>query len=81
MEGTYDGIYTFFIRYPNLRLLRGTYRISVAVFDKNHLKPHVWHNQLYEISVTSPSENHGIIDVDRDWGLIRHISGDDEKLP
>jgi len=81
MEGTYDGIYTFFIRYPRLRLLRGTYRISVAIFDKNHLKPHVWHNQLYEIAVDSPTENHGIVDVDRDWGLVRHVSGDREDLP
>jgi ABC-type polysaccharide/polyol phosphate transport system ATPase subunit len=81
MDGTYDGIYTFFIRYPRLRLLRGTYRISVAIFDKNHLKPHVWHNQLYEFSVESPTENHGIVDVDRDWGLVRHVSGDGEVLP
>jgi ABC-type polysaccharide/polyol phosphate transport system ATPase subunit len=81
MEGTYDGVYTFFIRYPRLRPLRGTYRISVAIFDKHHLKPHVWHNQLYEITVGSPTENHGIVDMDRDWGLIRHLSGDAETLP
>ncbi len=81
MEGTYDGIYTFFIRYPRLRLLRGTYRISVAIFDKNHLKPHVWHNQLYEFAVESPTDNHGIVDVDHDWGLVRHVSGDAEELP
>jgi hypothetical protein len=41
----------------------------------------VWHNQLYEITVGSPTENHGIVDMDRDWGLIRHLSGDAETLP
>jgi hypothetical protein len=31
--------------------------------------------------VESPTENHGIVDVDRDWGLVRHVSGDGEVLP
>jgi len=81
MEGTYDGIYTFFIHYPKLPLLTGTYRISVALYDKAHVKPHVWHNQLYEIRVTAPVEHHGIIDLPHHWGLLRHVSGDAEDLP
>ena len=81
MDGTYHGIYTYFLHYPNLPLLAGVYRFSVALYDKNHLKPHVWHNQLYEIRVTSAPEHHGIIDLPHHWGLIRHHSGDNEDLP
>lgn len=81
MEGTYDGVYTFFIHYPNLPLLTASYRISVALYDKNHIRPHVWHNQLYEISVTCPREDHGVVEVPHEWGLLKHVSGDGEDLP
>ncbi len=81
MDGTYDGIYTYFLHYPTLPLLAGIYRFSVALYDKHHLKPHVWHNQLYEIRVTDAPEHHGVIDLPHHWGLIRHHSGDHEDLP
>ena len=81
MEGTYHGVYTFFIHYPSLPLLTGTYRISIAAFDKHHLKPHVWHNQLYELKVTCPRDDHGIIEIPHHWGLVRHITGEGEQLP
>jgi len=81
MRGTYDGVYTYFIHYPSLKLLTGTYRISVAAFDKHHLKPHVWHNQLYEFKVTCPREDHGIVEIPHAWGLVRHVSGEGEELP
>ena len=81
MRGTYDGVYTFFIHYPALPLLTGTYRVSVAIFDKGHLKPHVWHNQLYEFRMTCPREDHGVMELPHEWGLVRHIAGEHESLP
>ena len=81
MDGIYDGIYTYFIHYPRLPLLEGTYRLSVAAYDKNHLKPHIWHNQLYELRVESPVEDHGLVHIDHHWGLVTHASGKKEKLP
>ena len=81
MEGTYDGVYTYFLHYPTLPLLGGTYRISVALFDKLHVKPHVWHNQLYELRVSCPREDHGVIEIPHHWGLIRHARGPGEELP
>lgn len=75
LDGTYDGIYTFFLHYPGLNLLAGRYRISVAVFDKAHLKPHVWHNQLYDFEVAQQSEDHGLVALQHDWGLITHVAG------
>jgi lipopolysaccharide transport system ATP-binding protein len=81
MEGTYDGVYTYFIHYPDLPLLAGVYRLSIALYDKNHVRPHVWHNQLYEIRVTCPREDHGVVEVPHHWGLLRHVSGDAEELP
>ncbi len=80
MTGVYDGVYTYFIYYPKLPLLEGTYRLSVALYDKAHLRPHMWHNQLYELKVTADVEDHGIIHADHHWGLVVHARGDKEKL-
>jgi len=76
LEGTYNGIYTYFIVYPELPLLAGNYRISIAVFDKSHLKPHVWHNQLYEIEILQDVEDHGLVRLKHGWGLITHHTPD-----
>lgn len=73
LEGTYDGVYTFFIQWARLPLLAGRYRISIAVFDQNHLKPHVWHNQLYDFEVVSELEDHGTVLLEHSWGLITHL--------
>jgi lipopolysaccharide transport system ATP-binding protein len=73
LAGTYHGIYTYFIRWPKLPLLSGRYRLSIAVFDKSHLKPHVWHNQLHDLEVVADEEDHGIVLLEHGWGLITHI--------
>ena len=75
LDGVYHGIYTFFIQWRSLPLLTGRYRLSVAVFDKGHLKPHVWHNQLYDFEVSSDLEDHGIVLMDHAWGLVTHLEG------
>ncbi len=75
LDGTYHGIYTFFIQWRKLPLLGGRYRLSVAVFDKGHLKPHVWQNQLYDFEVVSELEDHGIVLLEHAWGLITHVDG------
>jgi ABC-type polysaccharide/polyol phosphate transport system ATPase subunit len=75
LDGTYDGIYTYYIHYPQLPLLAGSYRISVAVFDKHHLKPHVWHNQLYDFEVAQDVEDHGLVRMEHAWGLMTHVEG------
>jgi ABC-2 type transport system ATP-binding protein/lipopolysaccharide transport system ATP-binding protein len=76
LDGSFHGIYTFWIAWKDLPLLRGRYRLSMAVFDKNHLKPHVWHNQLHDFEVVSDLEDHGTVLLDHGWGLITHIEGD-----
>ncbi len=81
LDGIYHGIYTFFIAYPQLPLLAGNYRISIAVFDKSHLKPHVWHNQLYDIEVLQDVEDHGLVRLDHGWGLITHHLPDENRAP
>ena len=75
LDGIYHGIYTFFIVYRDLPLLSGRYRVSVAVFDKTHLKPHVWHNQLYEFEVAQDVEDHGLVQMQHAWGLLTHVAG------
>jgi len=81
MRGVYDGVYTYFVYYPKMSLLEGTYRISVAVYDKSHLKPHMWHNKLYEMKVVSDVDDHGLIHMDHHWGLLTHARGGREDLP
>ena len=73
LEGLYHGVYTFFIRWKELPLLSGNYLLSIAVFDKHHIRPHVWHNQLYSFSIHAPVEDHGILLLDHEWGLITHL--------
>lgn len=81
LKGIYHGIYTFFLHYPSLPLLTGTYRISVALWDKHHLKPYAWHNRLYTLTMRADREDHGIIVLPHDWAMLTHISGEDERLP
>ena len=72
LDGDYDGVYTFFIRWKKIPILSGTYRLSIAVFDQHHLKPHIWHNQLYDVEIFAPIDDHGMVALDHDWGLITH---------
>lgn len=73
-EGCYHGTYTFFIRWPMLPLLSGLYEVSIAIFDQHHLKPYIWHNRLYTFEITSQFEDHGIVKLEHDWGIITHKS-------
>ena len=75
LDGIYHGIYTYFIHYPRLPLLSGSYRVSIAVFDKAHMHPHVWYNQLFDFEVAQTKEDHGITAMEHGWGLIAHIEG------
>lgn len=78
MDGTFHGVYTYFIHYPRLPLLAGTYRASVAVFDNGHVFPHVWHNQLYSFEVVQDVEDHGLVQLAHHWGmLVWHEAGPD----
>lgn len=74
LDGTYHGIYTFFLQWRRLPLLSGSYRLSVAVFDQHHLKPHIWHNQLYDFEIAQDVEDHGLLLLDHAWGLLTHIA-------
>lgn len=72
LEKTYHGVYTFCIRWKNIPLLTGAYKLSVAIFDKHHLKPHIWHNQLYALEIASNIEDHGLILLEHDWAMFTH---------
>jgi hypothetical protein len=61
-----------YIHYPQLALLAGSYRISVAIYDAGHVRPMAWHNQLYELRVEQEVEDHGIVMLPHRWGVIIH---------
>ena len=71
-EGEYHGTYTFFIRWSNLPLLSGRYEVSIAIFDQHHLKPYIWHNRLYSFEISSQFDDHGIVKLQHDWGILTH---------
>ena len=72
LAGDYHGVYTFYVHYPSLPLLAGGYRVSVAIYDRGHVAPHVWHNQLYGFEVVQDVEDHGLVRIPHAWGLITH---------
>ncbi len=72
LKGRWHGVYTVFIHYPELPLLAGTYRVSVAVYDSEHVRPMAWHNQLYEFEIVQEVEDHGLVQLTHRWGLIVH---------
>lgn len=81
LEGTYHGVYTFFIRWKEIPLLSGNYLLSIAVFDEHHIRPHIWHNQLYTFSIRSPVEDHGLLLLEHEWGMITHLEEKKEPIP
>ena len=73
LDGTWHGIYTYFIVWRRVPLLSGRYRLSVAIFDEHHLKPHLWHNQLYDLEIGQAVEDHGLVLLDHAWGMVTHL--------
>lgn len=71
-QGEYHGMYTFFIRWPKMPLLSGQYEVSIAIFDQHHLKPYIWHNRLYTFEIASQFEDHGVVKLEHDWGILTH---------
>jgi lipopolysaccharide transport system ATP-binding protein len=78
LDGDWHGVHTVFLHYPKLPLLSGHYRVSVAIFDSGHVKPHVWHNQLYDLEVAQDVEDHGIVLIPHRWGMLTWFDGRDE---
>lgn len=78
LDRDFHGVYTFFIRWKALPLLTGEYRLSIAIFDQHHLKPHIWHNQMYDIEIIAPIDDHGLVTMKHDWGLITHYEDDEQ---
>lgn len=72
LRGAYHGVYTVFVHYPELPLLAGTYRVSVAIYDRGHVRPMAWHNQLYEFQVLQDVEDHGLVRLPHRWGIFAH---------
>lgn len=70
LRGTYNGVYTFYLHYPELPLLYGQYRVSIAVYDKGHVRPYVWHNELYALAVEQDVEDHGLARIPHSWGVL-----------
>lgn len=81
LDGRFHGVYTFYIRWSNIPILTGVYEASVAIFDQHHIKPHIWHNRLYRFEVAAPFDDHGIVFMEHDWGLLTHYEPPTTEAP
>jgi hypothetical protein len=71
LRGVYDGEYTLSISYPSIPLLSGKYNISIAIYDKEHVMPYEYHNQLYSFSIETDIKDHGLCHIDHRWNIVK----------
>ncbi len=68
-KGTFEGEGTYSIRYKELPLLSGSYSISVAIFDKEHVYPYDWHFCMYPFVVRTQLKDHGLTYIGHEWDI------------
>jgi teichoic acid transport system ATP-binding protein len=67
--GVFTGRHVFAIRYEQVPLLAGDYFFSVAIYDREHVYPFDWHNQLYQFSVTTDCRGDGLVHIPHAWTI------------
>jgi hypothetical protein len=65
LEGTYHGRYRLSAEFEDLPLLGGSYEVSVAFYDRDHVYAYAWDHRLYPFRVTAGRTDHGLV-------LLRH---------
>ncbi len=60
---------TFFIEYPELNLLPGKYKISVAIWEKDEKFAYNYYSAYYNLEVYSSKKDHGIVYLRHKWDL------------
>lgn len=55
------------LRFPNLALASGTYRVTAAVFGQHSTVPLDFHDQRYTFRVETEDESHGAVRLEHDW--------------
>ena len=73
LEGTYHGVFTYFIQWKNLSLLAGRYRLSIAVFDQGLPQAVRLAQPARDFEVVTEIEDHGMVLMEHAWGLITHL--------
>jgi lipopolysaccharide transport system ATP-binding protein len=68
LAGTYDGRYRLTAEFSEIPLLAGTYQVSVAFYDKDHVYAYAWDHRLYPFRIVAERPDHGLV-------LLRHRFG------
>jgi ABC-type polysaccharide/polyol phosphate transport system ATPase subunit len=61
LGGTYAGRYRLVAEFPDLPLLGGSYEVSVAFYDRDHVYAYAWHHRLYPFRVVGDRPDHGLV--------------------
>ncbi|NOZ87354.1 MAG: ABC transporter ATP-binding protein [Deltaproteobacteria bacterium] len=65
----FEGEHSFSIVFDSLPLLGGSYQVSVAMYDKDHVFPYDFHDRLYNFSVQTDKQDHGLVILDHHWEI------------
>ena len=65
LAGTYDGRYRLTAEFSEIPLLGGTYQLSVAFYDKDHVYAYAWDHRLHPFRISADRPDHGLV-------LLRH---------
>jgi ABC-type polysaccharide/polyol phosphate transport system ATPase subunit len=69
LYGEYSGEYRLSIIYPAFPLLAGSYLLSVAIFDREHVVPYVYHDRMYGFRVRGNVPDNGIVRIAHEWRI------------
>jgi hypothetical protein len=74
LAGEYLGRYRLVAVFDALPLLPGSYELSLAFYDRDHVYAYAWHHRLYPIEITGEPE-HGIVRLAHRFSVERLAAG------
>lgn len=69
--------FNFALRYKNLILADGRYKISVAIWDEEEKDPYIYHCAYYDLRVENKIPIRGLLDLEHNW---YHLSEGKKRL-
>jgi lipopolysaccharide transport system ATP-binding protein len=74
LAGTYRGRYRLTALFERLALLPGSYEVSVAFYDRDHVYAYAWHHRLYPFRIAGAREEHGVVRLAHRF-LVEKVNG------
>ena len=71
LGGVYDGRYRLTAEFADLPLLGGSYELSVAFYDKEHVYAYAWDHRLYPFRILADRPDHGLVRLPHRFSVER----------